>query len=134
METIIGFVAGYLAGTREGKAGLKKLQESWQAIRTSPEAHRLAADALSFAEAAAKQVSGRGFSAVGQGVRADDHVPGGQPPQRFAGCLTAAGGWLPASSHPVHPLETREVVLAHQQGDADRDRRTHGRPHPPFHR
>ena len=68
METIIGFVAGYLVGTREGKAGLKKLQESWQAIRTSPEAHRLAADALSFAEAAAKQASGRGFSAVGQGV------------------------------------------------------------------
>lgn len=68
METIIGFVAGYLVGTREGKAGLKKLRESWHAIRNSPEAHRLAADALSLAETAAKQASGRGLSAVGQGV------------------------------------------------------------------
>ena len=68
METIIGFVAGYLVGTREGKAGLKKLQESWQAIRSSPEAHRLAADALSLAEAAAKQASGRSFSALRQGA------------------------------------------------------------------
>ena len=68
METIIGFVAGYLVGTREGKAGLKKLQESWHAIRNSPEAHRLAADALSLAETAAKQATGRGFSAGGQGV------------------------------------------------------------------
>jgi hypothetical protein len=68
VETIIGFVVGYLIGSREGKAGLKRLQESWQAIRTSPEAHRLAADALSFAEAAARQASGRSVSAVGQGV------------------------------------------------------------------
>lgn len=68
METIIGFVAGYLVGTREGKAGLQRLQDSWQAIRTSPEARRLAAEALSFAQAAAKQASGRGLGAVGEGV------------------------------------------------------------------
>jgi len=45
METIIGFVAGYLAGSREGRAGLDRLRTSWHAIRTSPEVRKLASEA-----------------------------------------------------------------------------------------
>ena len=50
METIIGFVAGYLVGTREGKAGLERLKTSWNAIRSSPEVHKMASDAMVLAE------------------------------------------------------------------------------------
>ena len=32
METIIGFVAGYLVGTREGKDGLERLKTSLSLI------------------------------------------------------------------------------------------------------
>ena len=34
METIVGFVAGYLVGTREGRDGLDRLRSSWHSIRT----------------------------------------------------------------------------------------------------
>ena len=47
METIVGFVAGYLVGTSAGKAGLKRLQESWPASSTSPHVRKMAADAPS---------------------------------------------------------------------------------------
>jgi hypothetical protein len=60
METIVGFVAGYLVGTREGKDGLDRLRSSWHSIRTSPEVRKLAAEAVSVAEMAVRQVSGRG--------------------------------------------------------------------------
>ena len=60
METIVGFVVGYLVGTREGKDGLDRLRSSWHSIRTSPEVRRLAGEAVSMAEMAVRQVSGRG--------------------------------------------------------------------------
>jgi hypothetical protein len=50
METIIGFVAGYLVGSREGKAGLERLKTSWQTIRNSPEVRKMATDAITMAE------------------------------------------------------------------------------------
>jgi hypothetical protein len=50
METIIGFVAGYLVGTREGKTGLERLKTSWNSIRRSPEVRKLATDAITMAE------------------------------------------------------------------------------------
>ncbi len=50
METFIGFIAGYLVGSREGKAGLERLKTSWNAIRTSPEVRKLAGDAMTVAE------------------------------------------------------------------------------------
>jgi hypothetical protein len=59
METIMGFVAGYLVGTREGKDGLERMRSSWHSIRTSPEVRRLAADAITLVEAAVRQRSGR---------------------------------------------------------------------------
>ena len=60
METIVGFVAGYLVGTREGKDGLERMRSSWHSIRTSPEVRKLAADAVSLVEATMRQRSGRG--------------------------------------------------------------------------
>ena len=59
METIVGFVAGYLVGTREGKDGLERMRSSWHSIRTSPEVRKLAADAISLVEATVRQRSGR---------------------------------------------------------------------------
>ena len=52
METIVGFVAGYLVGTREGREGLDRLRSSWNSIRTSPEVRKLATEAVSMAEMA----------------------------------------------------------------------------------
>jgi hypothetical protein len=62
METIIGFVAGYLVGTREGKAGLERLKTSWQAITTSPEVRKMASDAIGMAEQVVKRAPVGGIS------------------------------------------------------------------------
>ena len=59
METILGFVAGYLVGTRDGKDGLERMRSSLHSIRTSPEVRKLAADAISLVEATVRQRSGR---------------------------------------------------------------------------
>jgi hypothetical protein len=62
MEAIIGFVAGYLVGSREGKAGLERLKTSWQAIRSSPEVRKLLTDGLSMAEQVVRQAPVGGIS------------------------------------------------------------------------
>jgi hypothetical protein len=62
METIVGFLAGYLVGTREGKAGLERLKTSVNAIRSSPEVRKMAADALAMAEQVVKRVPAGGIS------------------------------------------------------------------------
>jgi hypothetical protein len=59
METIVGFVAGYLVGTREGKDGLERMRSSWHSIRTSPEVRKLAADAITLVEGVMRQSPGR---------------------------------------------------------------------------
>jgi hypothetical protein len=59
METIVGFVAGYLVGTREGRDGLERMRSSWHSIRTSPEVRKLAGDAISLAEMVMRERSGR---------------------------------------------------------------------------
>jgi hypothetical protein len=58
METIVGFVAGYLVGTREGRDGLERMRSSWHSIRTSPEVRKLAGDAITLAESLVRQRSG----------------------------------------------------------------------------
>jgi len=68
METIIGFAAGYLVGSKEGKAGYERLKASVQAIAKSKEARRLAADAASLAGMLARQASARGIGASASGV------------------------------------------------------------------
>ena len=62
MEAIIGFVAGYLVGSREGKAGLERLKTSWKAIRSSPEVRKLVTDGLSMAEQVVRQAPIGGIS------------------------------------------------------------------------
>ena len=61
METIIGFVVGFVVGTREGRAGLDRMRKSWHPIRTSPEVHRLAREATTVTESLARQAAKRGF-------------------------------------------------------------------------
>jgi hypothetical protein len=62
METIIGFVAGYLVGTREGKAGLERLKTSWRAVTSSPEVRKMASDAIIMAEQVVKRAPAGGIS------------------------------------------------------------------------
>jgi uncharacterized protein with PhoU and TrkA domain len=61
METIIGFAAGYLVGAKEGRAGFDRLKSSVQAIAKSPEARRMAAEAMSLAGVIVRQTSARGI-------------------------------------------------------------------------
>jgi len=62
METVIGFIAGYLVGTSQGRAGLAKVRSSVEAIRTSPELRRLAADGAGIAGVVVKQATRRGVA------------------------------------------------------------------------
>jgi hypothetical protein len=75
METLVGFVAGYLAGCREGKEGLTRLRESLIAIRDSPEARRMAGEAVSLSLAVLRRTAGQaargGASLSGLGSTVD---------------------------------------------------------------
>jgi hypothetical protein len=65
METVIGFVVGYLVGASEGKGGVERLKASVSAIIASPEAHRLIGEAMSMAEPVVRQASKAGLSGIG---------------------------------------------------------------------
>ena len=62
METIIGFLAGYLVGAREGKAGLERLKTSVNAIRSSPEVHKMASNAMVLAEQMVRRAPAGGIT------------------------------------------------------------------------
>ena len=63
METLFGFVAGYLAGCKDGQDGVKRLRASVEAIMRSDEAKRMAAEAMGFVEVAVRRAaSGRNLS------------------------------------------------------------------------
>lgn len=62
METIIGFLAGYLVGAQEGKAGLERLKTSVNAIRSSPEVRTMASDAIVLAEQIVRRAQAGGIS------------------------------------------------------------------------
>lgn len=66
METMVGFVAGYLVGTREGRDGLNRLRSSWHSIRTSPEVRRLAGEAVTVAEMVVRRASSGGIGGLGE--------------------------------------------------------------------
>jgi hypothetical protein len=66
METILGFVVGYLVGTREGRDGLERMRSSWRSIRTSPEVRRLAGEAITVAEMVVRRASSGGISGLGE--------------------------------------------------------------------
>ena len=61
METIIGFVAGYLVGVNSGRDGLQRVRSSWQTIRTSPEVRRLVTEGVAVAQAAVGRASRGGL-------------------------------------------------------------------------
>jgi hypothetical protein len=67
METLFGFVAGYLAGCQDGQDGPKRLRASVEAIMKSDETKRVAGEAVRFAEVVVRRAaSGRSLSrAVG---------------------------------------------------------------------
>ncbi len=69
METLLGFVAGYMAGCNDGKDGIKRLRESVKAIVESGEVRRLAGEAVTVAEAAVRRAAARqGFDSLGDTV------------------------------------------------------------------
>jgi hypothetical protein len=67
METIIGFVAGYLTGTREGRAGLDRARKSLRDIANSAEARRMAGQAVAVAGSVVGRRSARGATATAAG-------------------------------------------------------------------
>ena len=68
VETVIGFVVGYLVGTRQGRQGMQNALESAQAIWASPETKRLLGEGLSAVETVAGQAMER-FGANGSKSR-----------------------------------------------------------------
>jgi hypothetical protein len=68
METVIGFIIGYLVGSREGKEGIVRLRTSADAIIHSTEVRRLTAQAITIAESATKDASSRGLGSIGAAV------------------------------------------------------------------
>jgi hypothetical protein len=56
METLIGFVAGFVVGSQYGRDGMAKLRESWAAISTSPEVRQLVMTGASMAGNAVREV------------------------------------------------------------------------------
>jgi hypothetical protein len=68
METLIGFAIGYLIGTRQGQDGLRKVRDSVEAIRNSPEVRQMLVGGASVAGSMAQQMLGGGAGAVLGGV------------------------------------------------------------------
>jgi hypothetical protein len=67
METIIGFIAGYLTGVSEGRDGLQRARKSLEAIRTSPELRRMVGEAVGVAQAVVSRAAKGGLgSTVGE--------------------------------------------------------------------
>jgi hypothetical protein len=65
METLFGFVAGYIVGCNEGNDGIKRLRESVKAIMESGEVRRMAGEVVTVAEAAVRRAAARqGFDSL----------------------------------------------------------------------
>ena len=58
MEVVIGFVVGYLVGTRQGRQGMQNALDSAQAIWASPETKRLLSEGLTAFETVAAPAMG----------------------------------------------------------------------------
>jgi hypothetical protein len=68
METIIGFAAGYVIGTKAGRDGLERMRASVRAIARSPEARRLVTEAVTVTGAIAGRGSAQGAAKTATGV------------------------------------------------------------------
>ena len=55
MGVMIGFVVGYVLGTRAGDKGAAELKEAWHAIRTSDEARNLVAQGVEMTKGMVQQ-------------------------------------------------------------------------------
>ena len=65
MVTLIGFMAGYIAGCKDGPDGVKRLRATAESILSSEEVRRLTAEAMSFAGVAARRAaSGRSLTGL----------------------------------------------------------------------
>jgi hypothetical protein len=53
VEVVIGFVVGYMVGTRQGRQGMQHALDSAQAIWASPETRRLLSEGLTSFETVA---------------------------------------------------------------------------------
>jgi hypothetical protein len=82
METIIGFVAGYLTGVSEGREGMKRARKSLDAIRTSPEMRRLVADGVGLAQGILGRIAKGGLTGAIGGVT--ELITGGTGEERRA--------------------------------------------------
>lgn len=80
METIIGFVAGYLTGVSEGREGLQRARKSLDAIRTSPELRRLVGEGVGVAQIVLGRVAKGGLSGAIGGV--SELITGSAPADR----------------------------------------------------
>jgi hypothetical protein len=65
METLIGFVVGYMVGAKEGKGGLERLKASVSSIIASPEARRMIAEAMAVAQPVIQRASSAGLGNLG---------------------------------------------------------------------
>ena len=55
MGVMIGFVVGYVLGTRAGDKGAAELKEAWRSIRTSDEARNLVAQGVEMTKGMVQQ-------------------------------------------------------------------------------
>lgn len=68
METLIGFAVGYMVGTQHGRDGLRRVQESIDALRESPDVRAALLAGASIAGSAVRQVLGTGAGAIASGA------------------------------------------------------------------
>lgn len=68
METLIGFAVGYVVGTQHGRDGLRRMQESIEALRHSDEVRAALIAGASIAGSAVRQVLGSGAGAIASGA------------------------------------------------------------------
>lgn len=68
METLIGFAVGYVVGTQQGKDGLRRVQESIEALRSSEDVRAALITGASIAGSAVRQVLGNGAGAIASGA------------------------------------------------------------------
>ena len=102
METIIGFIAGYLTGVSQGRTGMQRARTSLDEIRKSPEVRRMVADGVGLAQVVLGRVAKGGLSgAIGgvsdlitgsaRGTSAPRSLtglrPGNPPPGRSLACV-----------------------------------------------
>jgi hypothetical protein len=68
METLIGFAVGYVVGTQHGRDGLRRIQESIDAVWASDDVRTALVAGASIAGSAVRQALGTGAGAIASGA------------------------------------------------------------------